>query len=137
MNLPKRRRIDSEAAALLVRDIVRAAGLNAAMEHDAAFDGDVTTTVVQARSARPTGSLPSNMWLYRAEVTLMTFARRTDDALTANRRAGDALIDTDRFEDVRLSSTTCISEPVTTGRQSPTGAATVVSTYTTYLRSEV
>lgn len=125
-------------AALTIRN-----GLNRATSHpvelgtDATFDGDDVVTVVQATQRPATGSLPGNRWLFTSDVTLLTYGPDVDAALTAGREVADAMLDLIAVEGVRLSSTTCTGEPVSQGRQSPTGAATVISTYVTYLRSEV
>lgn len=136
MNVLNRERFD---AAVVIRDGLRERVTGTAVElgTDATYDGRETVTVVSTDTAPAPGSLPSNRWLFRSTVTLQTFGPDVDAALDAAYALADALLSLDRVGRVRLSNVTCTREPVSVGPSTPSGAATVVSTYTTYLRSEV
>lgn len=125
--------------ALVVRDGLRAAGVGheVVLGRDAAYTGEEPVTVVIASQTPASGSLPSNRWLFRASVTLSTTGPDVDVTADAAEAAADALLGLVEVGTVRLSSTTCVSEPVRTGSTSPSDSTvTFVSTYTSHLRRD-
>lgn len=125
--------------ALVVRDGIRAAGVghDVVLGRDATYTGDEPVTVVVASSAPAAGSLPANRWLFRASITLSTTGPDYDTTADAAEAAADALLALEGAGTVRLSSTTCVSEPVRAGSVSPSDSTvTLVSTYTSHLRRD-
>ena len=124
--------------ALVVRDGLRenAPHLSVELGASATYAGNEPVTVVQASYAPAPGTLPGNRWLFAVNVTLMTFAPTIDEALTVGGDVADVLLSLAKVGSVRLSSVTCTSEPTDRGHSAPSGASTVASTYTAYMRRE-
>lgn len=125
--------------ARVIRDGLRAAdvGHEVTFGRDAAYNGDEPVTVTLATGAPATGSLSSNRWLFRTNVTLSTTGPDYDVTADAADAAADALLALTRVGDVTLSRVTCVSEPVRAGSTSPTDqTVTFVSTYTAFMRRD-
>lgn len=135
MIAPRRTRFNP---ALVVRDGIHAfaPAETVSLAIDATYGGRDTVTVVQTTHAPTVGSLPGNRWLFTVTVTLQTFGPDIDAALESAYAVADAMLSLDKVGSVRLSSVTSTGEPVDRGHSSPSGASTVVSTYTTYMRNE-
>lgn len=131
---PKHSRID---LGMVLRAALAAElpGSEVLLDRDAEYTPDQVTTVISVGSFTSTG-LAGNRWLFQATAVLSTTGPDYDAAAAEADRVGDAVLSLTDYRGVRFSSVACVSEPQRAGRHEPTGAETVVQTFSLMARKE-
>ncbi|MGP9760141.1 hypothetical protein [Corynebacterium sp. AOP12-C2-36] len=130
---PKHDRMDLP---VVVLDGLRGAlpGSEVALDRDASYTPDKTMTVVQVPQVRSSGRLPGNRWLFDCMVTLTTTGPTFSAAADEADRVGDAVLSLTDVGDVLVSNVICDSEPVRMSPHDPTGAESLVQTFSLMVR---
>ena len=130
---PIHRRVD--VSSMVLRGLREALpGHDIVLDRDADYTPDQTVTVVQVGSVVSAGTLPGNRWLFDCQVTLTTTGPGYTVAADEADMVGDAVLSLTDVGDVLVSNVTCDSEPVRLSPHNPTGAETLVQTFSLMVR---